>query len=273
MIENEQIYGEPLPTYYNNVEDYSGMHITDILDLEEPTIIRIDDAGDYANNTVSAKLVFNYGAYKVNYGENVAREKVIIRDYDAENNLMQALTLCEKMAQLGWETLVCGYLGHVYSDMGDYKRAQDYYKEGVSTLERARLYSFGVNMWKVSLARSKVLSNDKNVNLGEVSEYYKNISPKVEKGLSARYIGEILLNDDPYRSEAEDWFKKAIEVDKRNGTMWSLGRGYASYAELFRRRGDVMRAKQKLNKAIEILRECGADGWVKKYEEELASLS
>jgi hypothetical protein len=29
----------------------------------------------------------------------------------------------------------------------------------------------------------------------------------------------------------------------------------------------------KLNKAIEIFRECGADGWVEKYEKELASFS
>jgi tetratricopeptide (TPR) repeat protein len=193
---------------------------------------------------------------------------------EAENCLLQALSFCEKTAQFGWRTWVCGFLGHVYFDMGDYKRAQDYYNEAVSTLEHARLYSFAVNMWKVSIERSKVLSNDKNINLGEVFEYYKNINPKVYKGWAARYVGEILLNIDDLRiPEAEDWFKKAIEADKRNGTMWTLGGDYASYAELFKRRGDLTRAKQKLNKAIEVLSECGADGWVKKYEEELASLS
>jgi hypothetical protein len=29
-------------------------------------------------------------------------------------------------------------------------------------------------------------------------------------------------------------------------------------------------AKEKLSKAIEIFKECGADGWVKRSEEELA---
>jgi hypothetical protein len=29
-------------------------------------------------------------------------------------------------------------------------------------------------------------------------------------------------------------------------------------------------AREKLSKAIEIFKECGADGWVKKYGEELA---
>jgi hypothetical protein len=32
-------------------------------------------------------------------------------------------------------------------------------------------------------------------------------------------------------------------------------------------------AKKNLKKAIEILKECGSDGWVEKYEKELAALS
>jgi len=61
-------------------------------------------------------------------------------------------------------------------------------------------------------------------------------------------------------------------VDKINGMMWHLGRDYAIYSELFKRKGDQSKAKENLNKAIEILKECGADGWVEKYEKELASL-
>ena len=55
--------------------------------------------------------------------------------------------------------------------------------------------------------------------------------------------------------------------------MFKLGQDYAFYAELFKRKGDQSKAKETLNKAIEILKECGADGWVEKYEKELASLS
>jgi len=42
--------------------------------------------------------------------------------------------------------------------------------------------------------------------------------------------------------------------------------------ECRKRKGDPSRAKAKLNKAIEMLKECGADGWVEKYEKELAEL-
>jgi Tfp pilus assembly protein PilF len=97
---------------------------------------------------------------------------------------------------------------------------------------------------------------------------------KVLEGWITKNIGEILLNiDDQHMNEAEDWITKAIKADKRNGTMWRLGNDYALHAELFKRKGDKSTAKEKLAKAIDIFKQCGADGWVKKYEDELASLS
>jgi hypothetical protein len=54
--------------------------------------------------------------------------------------------------------------------------------------------------------------------------------------------------------------------------MFHLGKDYALYADLFKRKGDLSKARENLGKAIEILKECGADGWVKKYEKELAAL-
>ena len=41
---------------------------------------------------------------------------------------------------------------------------------------------------------------------------------------------------------------------------------------LLKRKGNLAQAKENLNTAIEILKECGADGWVKRYEEELAKI-
>ena len=72
--------------------------------------------------------------------------------------------------------------------------------------------------------------------------------------------------------EAEDWVNRAIEADSRNGMRNLLGMDFAHYAELCKRKAEPAMAREKLNKAIEMFRECGADGWVKKYEEELARL-
>jgi hypothetical protein len=54
--------------------------------------------------------------------------------------------------------------------------------------------------------------------------------------------------------------------------IWHLARDYALYAELFKRKEDFPKAQENLTKAIEIFKECGADGWVEKYEKELAEL-
>jgi tetratricopeptide (TPR) repeat protein len=96
---------------------------------------------------------------------------------------------------------------------------------------------------------------------------------KIIDGLIMRCIGEIRLNiDDQNFSFAERDLEKAIEIDNRNGMMFHLGSDYALYAELFKRKGDISKAENHLGKAIEILKECGADGWVEKYEKELAEL-
>ena len=89
----------------------------------------------------------------------------------------------------------------------------------------------------------------------------------------ARKIGEILISiDEHHISDAEWWIEKAIEADERNDMMWHLGRDYALYAQLFKRIGDQSKAKENLNRAIGIYRECGADGWVEKAEKELAAV-
>ena len=62
------------------------------------------------------------------------------------------------------------------------------------------------------------------------------------------------------------------EKHSQHGFSWSLGRDHALYAELFKGKNDLPKAREHMNKAIEIMKECGADGWVEKYEKELAEL-
>ena len=118
------------------------------------------------------------------------------------------------------------------------------------------------------------MNNEEDIDLGSLYRYEAENKVKWFEGLMLRSIGEILLNlDDQHMNEAEDWIKKAIEADNRNGIMWYLGRDYALYAELLKRKGDQSSAKENLSKAIEIFKECGADGWMRKAEEELTLLS
>jgi len=158
--------------------------------------------------------------------------------------------------------------------MGNFPRSKEHYEKGSWILENIQFWPSQANAGKVGLARSKVMNKEKDVDLGSLYVHSRNNKVKAAEGWIQRFIGEILLNiDDQHLSESEHWIQKAIEADQRNRMMFHLGKDYALYAELFKRRGDRLKVQQKLGKAIEIFKECGADGWVEKYERELVALS
>ena len=151
---------------------------------------------------------------------------------------------------------------------------RDYYGKAISILERSRILPSFMKLAKIALARAKLLNNEKDINLNEIFRCYEDTKIHALKSQELRYIGEIRLNvDDQHVPEAEHWIKEAIETDTRNRMMWHLGMDYALYAELFKRKGNQSKAKENLTKAIEILKECSALGWVEKYEKELAAIS
>jgi hypothetical protein len=106
------------------------------------------------------------------------------------------------------------------------------------------------------------------------NELYRKVKLKCMEGWAARMISESFTNvDDQHTPEAESWILKAIDADQRNGMRFLLGRDYAQYYKILKRKGDQFNAREHLTKAIDIFRECGADGWVTRTEEKLASLS
>jgi tetratricopeptide (TPR) repeat protein len=131
-----------------------------------------------------------------------------------------------------------------------------------------------MNASKIAVARAKVMNNERDIHLESLCNYAHENQVKLYAGWMRRNIAEILLNiDDEKISDAKDWIEKAIEADQSNGMMIDLGWDYALYAELFKRKGDMSKAKENLTKAIDIYKECGADGWVEKAEKQLASIS
>jgi hypothetical protein len=116
------------------------------------------------------------------------------------------------------------------------------------------------------------MNDEKDINLEILLEYEKENKLKVCDGWMPKYLGEVLLNIDDYHiTDAEIWIKKAMKADKKNDMMFHLGQDYALYAQLFKRKGDLLKARENLVKATDILKECGADGWVEKYEKELTT--
>jgi tetratricopeptide (TPR) repeat protein len=131
-----------------------------------------------------------------------------------------------------------------------------------------------MNLSRIGLEKAKVMNGETEIDLETLYRYANENRIKLYEGLMARYLSEILLNlDDQQTSKAEEWINKAIQADEKNGMMWHLGRDYAFYSELYTRKGDRVKGRENLAKAIEMLNECGAEGWVKKYEREMASLA
>jgi len=192
---------------------------------------------------------------------------------EAERHFLKAHDLSERINLFSVYIMVNTLLGDIYFEIGEYQKAKDHYYKGISSSEHRRTPP-PFDHHRTALARAKVMNNEMDIDLESLYHYENENKGKWLDGPLKRDIGEILLNiDNQHMDEAEDWIKKAIEADKRNGMMWHLGRDYALYADLFKRKGNQLKAKEHLNKAIEILKECGADGWVEKYEKDLAAIT
>jgi tetratricopeptide (TPR) repeat protein len=192
---------------------------------------------------------------------------------EAVRLLVKGVDFSERMNLSIWNSIARFGLGEIYFEMNEYQKSQKYYHEVVTLLERDKALPSFLDLSRMGEARARVMNYDKNINLESLYSYHERNRMKLNDGWMSRYIGEILLNfDDQHMSEANHWVEKAIEADKRNGMMWHLARDYALYAELFKRKGDLPKAKENLSKAIEIFKACGADGWVEKYVKELATL-
>ncbi len=192
---------------------------------------------------------------------------------EAEKHLLMGLEFCERIQLLAWIFAARLHLGEVYFELGNFTKSKEHYEKAISVLENSRMLPSWAGLARVGVARSKVMNKEKDVNLELLSVYYRNNRMKVLDGWIQRYIGEIFLNiDDRHFSEAEHWIHGAIEADRRNGMLLHMGRDYALYAELFKRKGDRSKFQEHLGKAIDLFKECGADGWLKKAEEEFAAL-
>jgi len=190
---------------------------------------------------------------------------------EAESYLLEGADLSEKASQIGWGSWSALYLGIIYCERGDYEKARSFFDKGILILKNGKIIPSFIRFFKICVAKTKTLKNDADINLKSLYNYARENKIKSFDGWISRLISEILMNlDGQNLSEAEDWIKKAIETDEKRGLRWQLAMDHAIYSDYFIKKGDFAKAKENLARAIEIFKECGADGWVAKYEKELA---
>jgi tetratricopeptide (TPR) repeat protein len=192
---------------------------------------------------------------------------------EAEEHLLRGKDFSERSNSLGHIMTANFQLVKVYRFKGEFRKEQEYYHNALSYEKFGVLGPSWFNLLRLIIAAAQALNNEKGIDLNSLYSYVSQNKIRRAEGSYKRYLSEILLNiDDDHLPEAEDWIKKALESDERNGMKWNLARDYGTYAEIYQRKGDIAMARENLSKAIEMLKECGADGWVERFAKELAIL-
>ena len=162
--------------------------------------------------------------------------------------------------------------GLQFLQISDFLISMEFYKKGRLLLKYGQQFPSFKGCSKVGQLRAMSMIKPTDIDLKSLYILSTNNKRKVLQGWISSYIGAILMNmGDDHQPEAQTWIQNAINEDQTNGTRFILGRDYALYAEWFNRNGDHVNALMNLERAVEIMKECGADGWVTKYEKELTA--
>jgi tetratricopeptide (TPR) repeat protein len=189
----------------------------------------------------------------------------------ANKYLSEGCRFCEKINLVIFDAMAEFYLGEVHFEIKEFKKARKHYDKAIQLLEHNKIIPSWKNIFKMASVKTKLANKEKKVDFESLFKIVNENKVKIWDGWIRKCIAEIyLINNNDHIAEAEKWINKAIEVDKSNGVLINLGKNYALYAELLKLKGNLVYAKEILNKSIEIFNECGADGWVKIYEKELA---
>jgi tetratricopeptide (TPR) repeat protein len=193
---------------------------------------------------------------------------------EAQRSLLDGKLLCERIGFYSWAGACCAHLAETYFEIKEFQKSRECHQQSTGFWQREQILPSWARFQHLGIARCKVMLGESDVDLESLRSVPGKNRIKVAEGCGCRYLGEIFLNlGGSHIDEAENWMRKAVEADHRNDMRFNLGLDHAVYGEFFKRQGDRSKAQEQLGKAIEILRQCGADGWVEKYEMEMAHLS
>jgi predicted ATPase len=193
--------------------------------------------------------------------------------HEALDFLSKGRKFSEKLNFNWWNSWSNHFMGEVYFEIGQFKKAINHYHAATSLFESFGNWPSATIVSKIGLKRTQILNDEEDVDLEALFRLVSMAKAKLYEGWIRRYISEIYTNmNEEQISEAEKWVKEAINADERNDVLFELGRDYSSYFEILKRKGEELLALENLNKALVIFRKCGAEGWVEKYEKVLATL-
>jgi tetratricopeptide (TPR) repeat protein len=129
----------------------------------------------------------------------------------------------------------------------------------------------------LEIARKTLISNQRRVQYA-MSEYILGevnsqiaTGPKPSLSIMAKNIGYLVKNVPFATKKAEKHFNKAIELLKEIGAKGYLGQVYLSQGLLYKATKRTDEARQSILEAINLFQECEAGGWLKQANEALNS--
>jgi len=198
-------------------------------------------------------------------------------DDEAESYLLQGLELVEEFQIKVWDAFAWFFLGEIYEFKGNLGKAREYFKQSIklSKDEEGIEYMTAMSVFaRLHLLAIKDNDNDPAIDLKSLLDDSSRIKAKAWVGWVQTKISGVLINMSLENTqEVEESIKTAIELNKTHHTQFWLGRAHALYFEFFKRQNSLPKAREQLTKAISVMKECGSDGWVERYEKELVELT
>jgi tetratricopeptide (TPR) repeat protein len=192
---------------------------------------------------------------------------------DAENHLLEGRKVSERVGHYSWTGIGYTWLAEIYYERKEYEKSGESFRQAGSFYRRIGIVPSKVRLDELGIVRCGVMLGKRDVDLGFLRSIAERNTVRLFDRWVCRSLGEILLKlGVDHATEAEHWMWKSIEADAGNGVRFQLGLDHVLYAEFFKRQGERSKAQEELGKAIKVLRECGADGWVEKYKRELPEL-
>jgi len=218
--------------------------------------------------------------------ENCVAHMAIVASHIALRSFQEAekignlvLDFSIKTDQLLWVQSIYFMFITLYYETEDYLKVKVVSEKAVSFTEKRGILKSYSKLAKIFLFRVVRLES-KNAGKMDIMDFeylqtlYQEIRLPLHKGIGARIISEIYRDDnDPDWAEAERWLEKAMGHDTRFGNRFYFMLDLISYSRLFEKQNNLTQARKQMNKAIDIMKECGADGWVERYEKELGELN
>jgi tetratricopeptide (TPR) repeat protein len=191
---------------------------------------------------------------------------------DAESHLLDGIEYSRKIDYVS-AFLANYWLGLIYLEKKQDRKSGECFAASAAILKQRNIFEYFSHLNEMGLAYLRARQHEKDIDIDRLASYVNGNKIKALEGTMALWMGQIILEaGEPDIEKAENWINRAIEADARNEQTWYLGRDYIGYAAFLKRKKDHARARENIAKAIDIFKECGADGWAEKYGKELAEL-